>query len=289
MTGAPLPGRRRRGRAGRVDRRRRPARSRSRRARSPARHVRRSGRGRARRGVVLDAGHPARARAARPARRGRARTASWCGPRPRVVVLSTGSELVEPGTPSGRGQICESNRFVLTAAAARPAPSPSGSASSHDDPRALLDTHRGPADPRRPGRHHRRGQRRRLRRRQGGAVRGSAPSTSSKVAMQPGKPQGFGIDRPGPHADLRAARQPGQRVRLVRGVRAAGAAPDARRPDRCTARPCGAVCTEAAQLPGRATAVTCAACSTSRRPLRRPPVGGQGSHHDRRPGRRPTR
>jgi molybdopterin molybdotransferase len=38
-------------------------------------------------------------------------------PRPRVVVLSTGSELVPPGEQLGPGQIHDSNSFVLTAAA----------------------------------------------------------------------------------------------------------------------------------------------------------------------------
>ncbi|MGP3989541.1 molybdotransferase-like divisome protein Glp [Streptomyces sp. 3N207] len=38
-------------------------------------------------------------------------------PRPRVVVLSTGSELVTPGEPLGPGQIHDANSFVLTAAA----------------------------------------------------------------------------------------------------------------------------------------------------------------------------
>jgi molybdopterin molybdotransferase len=38
-------------------------------------------------------------------------------PRPRVVVLSTGSELVQPGAPVGPGQISDSNSFALTAAA----------------------------------------------------------------------------------------------------------------------------------------------------------------------------
>ncbi|WP_035846666.1 molybdotransferase-like divisome protein Glp [Kitasatospora azatica] len=38
-------------------------------------------------------------------------------PRPRVVVLSTGSELVQPGEPVGPGQIWDSNSFTLTAAA----------------------------------------------------------------------------------------------------------------------------------------------------------------------------
>ncbi|WP_130799533.1 molybdotransferase-like divisome protein Glp [Streptomyces otsuchiensis] len=38
-------------------------------------------------------------------------------PRPRVVVISTGSELVQPGEALGPGQIHDSNSFALTAAA----------------------------------------------------------------------------------------------------------------------------------------------------------------------------
>ncbi|MGW7407321.1 molybdotransferase-like divisome protein Glp [Streptomyces sp. NPDC054833] len=38
-------------------------------------------------------------------------------PRPRVVVVSTGSELVQPGEELGSGQIYDSNSFALTAAA----------------------------------------------------------------------------------------------------------------------------------------------------------------------------
>lgn len=38
-------------------------------------------------------------------------------PRPRVVVISTGSELVEPGHGLGPGQISESNSYLLTSAA----------------------------------------------------------------------------------------------------------------------------------------------------------------------------
>lgn len=38
-------------------------------------------------------------------------------PRPRVVVMSTGSELVQPGEELAKGQIYDSNSFALTAAA----------------------------------------------------------------------------------------------------------------------------------------------------------------------------
>ncbi|MBB5939808.1 molybdotransferase-like divisome protein Glp [Streptomyces zagrosensis] len=38
-------------------------------------------------------------------------------PRPRVVVMSTGSELIPPGQPLGPGQIHDSNSFTLAAAA----------------------------------------------------------------------------------------------------------------------------------------------------------------------------
>ena len=38
-------------------------------------------------------------------------------PRPRVVVLSTGSELAEPGTPIIPGRIWDSNSFMIAAAA----------------------------------------------------------------------------------------------------------------------------------------------------------------------------
>jgi molybdopterin molybdotransferase len=46
---------------------------------------------------------------------GRGRAAVY--PRPRVVVLSTGNELTEPGTPLAPGKIWDSNSFMLAAAA----------------------------------------------------------------------------------------------------------------------------------------------------------------------------
>ena len=59
-------------------------------------------------------------------------------PKPRVVVLSTGSELVEPGQPLGSGQISESNSFMLTAAAHEAGATAFRVGIVPDDPRALL-------------------------------------------------------------------------------------------------------------------------------------------------------
>jgi molybdopterin molybdotransferase len=42
-----------------------------------------------------------------------------CGARPRVTVLVTGDELVEPGRPLGPGQIRDSNAYALAAQATR--------------------------------------------------------------------------------------------------------------------------------------------------------------------------
>jgi len=60
-------------------------------------------------------------------------------PRPRVVVLSTGSELVEPGTALGPGQIHDSNSFLLTAAVREVGGIAYRVAALSDDPRGLLD------------------------------------------------------------------------------------------------------------------------------------------------------
>ncbi|MFY9934562.1 MAG: gephyrin-like molybdotransferase Glp [Streptosporangiaceae bacterium] len=45
------------------------------------------------------------------------RGAVWVRPRPRIVVLSTGNELAEPGAPLVPGRIWDSNSFMLAAAA----------------------------------------------------------------------------------------------------------------------------------------------------------------------------
>ncbi|PRY00439.1 gephyrin-like molybdotransferase Glp [Allonocardiopsis opalescens] len=61
-------------------------------------------------------------------------------PRPRVVVLSTGTELVEPGRPIGPGQIWESNSFALTAAAMEAGCAGSRHGFISDDPGGVLGT-----------------------------------------------------------------------------------------------------------------------------------------------------
>lgn len=61
-------------------------------------------------------------------------------PRPRVVVVSTGSELVEPGRPLGPGQLPDANSIALTAAAVEAGAQAYRVGIVPDDPRRLLDT-----------------------------------------------------------------------------------------------------------------------------------------------------
>ncbi|SDH16075.1 molybdopterin molybdotransferase [Sinosporangium album] len=60
-------------------------------------------------------------------------------PRPRVVVISTGAELAEPGTPLGDGQIWESNSFTLCAAVRQAGGEGFRASIVPDDASALLD------------------------------------------------------------------------------------------------------------------------------------------------------
>ncbi|WP_326597328.1 molybdotransferase-like divisome protein Glp [Streptomyces sp. NBC_01803] len=111
-------------------------------------------------------------------------------PRPRVVVLSTGSELAAPGEPLRPGQIHDSNSYMLTAAAqAAGADAFRGAAVADDAPtlRAALEDQLIRAD---------------LVVTSGGVSVGAYDVVKEaltgevdfrRLAMQPGKPQGFGL------------------------------------------------------------------------------------------------
>jgi molybdopterin molybdotransferase len=113
-------------------------------------------------------------------------------PRPRVVVLSTGAELAEPGTPLGHGQIWESNSFMLAAAVREAGADGFRAGAVTDDPRQFLDTldaqlvradavittggvSMGAYEPVKE------------------ALTPLGEVRFEKVAMQPGMPQGFGL------------------------------------------------------------------------------------------------
>jgi molybdopterin molybdotransferase len=113
-------------------------------------------------------------------------------PRPRVVVLSTGSELAEPGTPIIPGRIWDSNSFMIAAAAREAGALAYRQAIVPDNPERVLpaiEDQLGRAD---------------LLITTGGvsmggehdvvkaALRQLGTIEFRKVAMQPGMPQGFG-------------------------------------------------------------------------------------------------
>jgi molybdopterin molybdotransferase len=113
-------------------------------------------------------------------------------PRPRVVILSTGSELREPGQPLGHDTIYDGNSFLLAAAARRAGAIAYRVGIVPDEPRAFLDSLGDQlvrAD---------------IVVTSGGVSQGDydvvkealAPLGTvwfGGVAMQPGKPQGFGV------------------------------------------------------------------------------------------------
>jgi molybdopterin molybdotransferase len=113
-------------------------------------------------------------------------------PRPRVVVLSTGSELVEPGGTVGPGQIWDANGYALTAAATEAGAVGFRQGVIGDDPRQVLagiEEQLGFAD---------------LVITSGGVSMGARDVVKEvlsglgtmkfeQVAMRPGKPQGFGL------------------------------------------------------------------------------------------------
>jgi molybdopterin molybdotransferase len=113
-------------------------------------------------------------------------------PKPRVVVLSTGSELVEPGGSVGPGQIWDANGFALTAAATEAGGIGFRQGVIGDDTRRVLsgiEDQLGFAD---------------LVITSGGVSMGARDVVKEvlsglgtmkfdQVAMRPGKPQGFGL------------------------------------------------------------------------------------------------
>jgi molybdopterin molybdotransferase len=113
-------------------------------------------------------------------------------PRPRVVVLSTGSELREPGSPLAHGEIWDSNSFMLAAAVAEAGAVGHRETTLADEPDKVLqaiDDQVLRADAIVTS---------------GGVSMGArdvvkevltGPVTFAKVAMRPGKPQGFGLLR----------------------------------------------------------------------------------------------
>ncbi|MDQ1625374.1 MAG: molybdopterin molybdotransferase [Actinomycetota bacterium] len=116
-------------------------------------------------------------------------------PRPRVVIISTGSELVEPGQVTGSGQIHESNSYILTTAAREAGATVFRVGIVPDEQRKLSDTLEDQlirAD---------------LVLTSGGVSVGAYDVVKEvlsrlgtvqfeQVAMQPGKPQGFGTIGP---------------------------------------------------------------------------------------------
>jgi len=114
-------------------------------------------------------------------------------PRPRVVVLSTGDELTEPGTPLVPGRIWDSNSYMIAAAAREAGAVAYRRSVVPDDPKGVLpalEEQLAHAD---------------LLITTGGvsmggehdvvkeALRELGTVTFRKVAMQPGMPQGFGV------------------------------------------------------------------------------------------------
>jgi molybdopterin molybdotransferase len=160
----------------------------------PGRHLRRTGEDVAAGTTVLAAGaHLGAAQVGLLAAVGRERVS--VRPRPRVVVLSTGSELVDPGQPLTTGKIPDSNSTLLTAAAVEAGAIAFRVGIVPDDPRALIDTLEDQlirAD---------------LVVTSGGVSVGAYDVVKEalgrigdvkfeRVAMQPGMPQGFGLIGP---------------------------------------------------------------------------------------------
>jgi molybdopterin molybdotransferase len=160
----------------------------------PGQHVRRAGTDVRRGDTVLSAGTVlGPAQLALLAAVGRDRVVAHAPPR--VVVLSTGSELVDPGTVPGYGQVVDSNGVMLAAAVVDAGGRPHRVGVVRDEPQAFtaaLEEQLARAD---------------LVVTTGGVSAGAYDTVKEvlstlgtvwfgKVAMQPGMPQGFGTVGP---------------------------------------------------------------------------------------------
>jgi molybdopterin molybdotransferase len=160
------------------------------RAPQPGQHIRRAGEDLAAGALVLPTGsHLGAAQIGLIAAAGRA--SALCRPRPRVVIVSTGSELIEVGETPTHGQLFDSNSHMLTAACREGGAIAYRVGLVRDDPALLLETledHLIRAD---------------MLLTTGGVSVGAydvvkevlsrlGTVSFDKVAMQPGMPQGFG-------------------------------------------------------------------------------------------------
>jgi molybdopterin molybdotransferase len=156
----------------------------------PGQHVRRAGEDLAEGALVLPAGtYLGAAQIGLLAAANRA--SAMCRPRPRVVIVSTGTELVNTGDPLGPGQLPDSNSHMLAAACREAGAIAYRVGLVRDDPALLLQTledHLIRAD---------------MLLTSGGVSVGAYDVVKEvltrlgtvafdKVAMQPGMPQGFG-------------------------------------------------------------------------------------------------
>jgi molybdopterin molybdotransferase len=113
-------------------------------------------------------------------------------PKPRVAVLATGNELREPGSQLAPGQIWESNSYMLVAAVREAGGAGYRQATVADDPGTVLETIKdqlGRADAIVTSGGVSMGARDVVKE----VLSGVGTMEFAKVAMRPGKPQGFGL------------------------------------------------------------------------------------------------